>query len=247
LSASQFQNEYVEIIPETWTAISLSLNEERDELYITRYHAGQSPFILRLPMARHKSRDMDEDVFGFEDGKSELMEIIELSNFSTHDARDMNAKGAKTEWWAEREALDNRLRDLLVNIENIWLGGFRGIFSQHVRRPNLLARFQKSFQNVLNRHLPSRQGRGQQKKISLEPRILELFIGLGDATNEQLDLDEPLMDLVYFVVDILQFSGERNAYDEIDFDSVRHLTCSFKHPCSRINYLTNSTRSLLKH
>ena len=230
LSASQFQNEYVEIIPETWTAISLSLNEEHDELYITRYHTGQSPFILRLPMARHKSRDMDEDVFGFEDGKSELMEIIELSNFSTHDARDMNAKGAKTEWWAEREALDNRLRDLLVNIENIWLGGFRGIFSQHVRQSNLLARFQKSFQNVLNRHLPSRQGRGQQKKVSLEPRILELFIGLGDATNEQLDLDEPLMDLVYFVVDILQFSGERNAYDEIDFDSVRHLTCSFQAP-----------------
>jgi separase len=29
---------------------------------------------------------------------------------------------------------------------------------------------------------------------------------------------DTLMDLLYFVVDILQFQGERNAYDEIDFD-----------------------------
>jgi separase len=47
-----------------------------------------------------------------------------------------------------------------------------------------------------------------------------LFIGLGDATNEELDLDEALMDLIYFVVDILHFNGERNAYDEIDFDAM---------------------------
>ncbi|KAF2814928.1 uncharacterized protein BDZ99DRAFT_434896 [Mytilinidion resinicola] len=219
-SAGQFQREYIDIIPDSWTAVSLSLNEDQDELYITRYHAGQSPFILRLPMARHNSRDMDEEVFGFEDGKRDLAEIIDLSDFSTHSGRDMEAKGAKVEWWTEREALDARLRDLLVNIENIWLGGFRGIFSQHLRQPSLLARFQKSFQNILNRHLPSRQGRGQQKKLNFDPRILELFIGLGDATNEEIDLDEPLMDLVYFVVDILQFNGERNAYDEIDFDAM---------------------------
>ncbi|KAF2501572.1 hypothetical protein BU16DRAFT_500775 [Lophium mytilinum] len=219
-SPGQFQREYIDIIPDSWTAISLSLNENHDELYITRYHAGQSPFILRLPMARHNSRDMDEEVFGFEDGKRDLTEIIDLSDFSTHSGRDMEAKGAKVEWWAEREALDARLRDLLVNIENIWLGGFRGIFSQHLRQPSLLARFQKSFQNILNRHLPSRQGRGQQKKLNFDPRILELFIGLGDATDEEIDLDEPLMDLVYFVVDILQFNGERNAYDEIDFDAM---------------------------
>jgi separase len=222
LNVSQFQKDYVDIIPENWTALSMSLNEDRDELYVTRYRAHESPFILRLPLARHQSRDLDEDAFGFDDGKAELIEIIDLSDFSSHSGKDMNAKGAKTEWWAEREALDNRLRDLLVNIENIWLGGFRGVFSQHTRQPSLLARFQKSFQNILDRHLPSRRGRSKakQNKIQLDPRILELFVGLGDATNDQLELDEPLMDLVYFVVDVLQFSGEKNAYDEIDFDAI---------------------------
>ncbi|KAF2089265.1 hypothetical protein K490DRAFT_37691 [Saccharata proteae CBS 121410] len=221
MTAADFQNEYINIIPENWTAISLSLNEARDELYITRYHANQSPFILRLPMSRHNSRDMDEEIFGFDEGKAELHEIISLSDFSTQSPPDTTKKGAKTEWWAAREELDARLKDLLVNIESVWLGGFRGVFAAKKGDKTLLARFQKSFQNVLDRHLPSRQGKGKKTKPpQLDSRILELFVGLGNPDDGSADLDEQLMDLVYFVVDILQFNGERNAYDEIDFDSI---------------------------
>lgn len=219
-NATEFQRQYIDIIPECWTAVSLALNEERDELYITRYESGQTPFVLRLPMARHTNRDADEEEFTFDDGKRDFDEIIELSDFSTRSAKDMTSREARMQWWEERDALDNRLRELLINMENIWLGGFKGIFSQHTRQSTLLARFRKSFENILDRYLPSRQGKKQQKKTTLDARVLELFIGLGDATNEELDLDEALMDLIYFVVDILQFNGERNAYDEIDFDTM---------------------------
>lgn len=218
--AADFQRDYVDIIPQSWTAISLALNEDQDELYITRYEAGLSPFVLRLPMARHASRDMDEDEFSFEDGKRDFDELIELSDFSTRSAKDMTSKEARLQWWTEREALDTRLHELLLNIENIWLGGFKGIFAQQRRRPSLMARFRKSFETILDRHLPSRQGKTQQHKANLDPRVLELFVGLGDANDDQLDLDEALTDLVYFAVDILQHNGEHNAYDEIDFDAM---------------------------
>ncbi|KAL9088031.1 MAG: hypothetical protein Q9165_006372 [Trypethelium subeluteriae] len=230
---SRFQREYIDVIPESWTAISITLNETRDEFYVTRYHAHETPFILRLPISRQKADDMDdEEPFTFESGKKELLEIISLSNNSTHDTRDMSVKGARSAWWAEREALDARLRDLLLNMENIWLGGFRGIFSQHRRHPHLLTQFQKSFENILDRHLPSRQGTNRatgkakgrktngDQHVTFDPRVLELFVGLGNATIDSLDIDEALMDLVYFIVDILQFNGERNAYDEIDFDAI---------------------------
>ena len=229
----QFQRDYIDVIPDSWTAISISLNETEKDLYIARYHAHESPFIMRLPISRQKADDMDDDEpFTFGQGKKELLEIISLSNDSIHDSRDVSVKGAKTAWWAEREALDARMRDLLLNIENIWLGGFRGIFSQHQRYPHLLARFQKSFQNILDRHLPSRQSSSRRagntkgknnssgQHVDLDPRVLELFIGLGNATSESLDIDKALMDLMYFIVDILQFNGERNAYDEIDFDAI---------------------------
>ncbi|KAF2132365.1 hypothetical protein P153DRAFT_335207 [Dothidotthia symphoricarpi CBS 119687] len=219
-SAPDFQKDYVDIIPETWTAISMALNDTRDELFITRFESGSSPFVLRLPLARHASRDMDEEEFSFEDGKKDFDEIIELSDFSTRTAQDMTTSEARRQWWAEREALDQRLHELLINMENIWLGGFRGVFSQHTKQPVLLAKFRKAFDTVLNRSLPSRRKKSQQKRVVLDARVLELFVGLGDATDEEIDLDEALMDLLYFVVDILQFNGERNAYDEIDFDAM---------------------------
>lgn len=235
-SLSQFQTEFIDIIPETWSAISISLNEACDELYMARYDAKQPPFVLRLPLTRQASREFDDDdnnddnnTFGFEEAKTELLEIIQLSTFSTHNAHEVSSKAAKKAWWSEREALDRRLQSLLQNIENIWMGGFRGIFSQHPRWPELLARFQKSLEAILERYLPSRQKAVMRKStfsesnVTFDPRILELFVGLGDPNSEDVDLDEPLMDLLHYVVDILQYNGERNAIDEIDFDSVRSL------------------------
>lgn len=229
LDLCRIQRDYIDILPKTWSVISLSLSENNHDLCIRKFQAGQTPFLLRLPLERASSRDLDTDVFNFQQGRAELLEIIAQANDSSHDAKakDMSAKGAKTRWWEEREALDLRLKDLLENIEQIWLGGFRGIFSQHARRTDLLARFQKSFLNILDRHLPTRrQVRGKKSKtapktkVTLDPRILDLFIGLGDSTAPGVDFDDELTDLLYFVVDILQFHGETNAYDEIDFDSM---------------------------
>ena len=225
LDFSEFQSLYIDVIPLSWTVLSISLNESQDEIRVARVRSGQSPFILSLPLKRHNFRDPEEEYFGFKAARDELREIVNLANFSAHDAQDMTRKGARSDWWEVRAALDARMHDLLVNIENIWLGGFRSIFSQQTHSSQLLSRFQQSLQNILNKHLPSRQSKGKAKvagRITLDPRVLELFVGLG-IPDELSDLEESLMDLLYFVIDILQFHGEHNAYDEIDFDSVGFL------------------------
>ena len=222
---TKFRKTYVEMIPKSWSVISISLSENRHDLCITKLQAGHSPFILRLPLERANSRDADSEVFNFEHGREELLDIIKLANETSHSARDFAAKGERSAWWSEREALDSRLKELLETVETTWLGGFKGIFSQHKQRPDLLARFQKSFQQILDGSLPSRNRiRGKKttkaQTVTLDPRILDLFIGLGDPAEPDCDYDEALNDLLYFVVDILQFHGERNAYDEIDFDAM---------------------------
>ena len=222
LELSTFQAEYIDIIPQNWNVVSMTLSQERDEILISKMRSGQTPFILRLPLNRHNSLDQDDETFGYDQGKAELQDIIRLADISTRSAQDFSHKGAKTEWWEGRATLDARLRDLLNNMEAIWLGGFKAIFSQTAQVPTLLSRFQQSFHNILDKHLPSRQksGRGgQSDRVALDPRVLELFTGLGTPSDSN-DLDEPLVDLLYFVVDILQFNGERNAYDEVDFDAV---------------------------
>ena len=222
LELSTFQGEYLDIIPQGWDVVSMTLSQERDEILVSKLRSGQTPFILRLPLNRHNSFDQDEENFGYDQGRAELQDIINLGNNSAHNSQDFSQKGAKTEWWETRATLDARLKDLLTNMESIWLGGFKGIFSQRAQNPALLSRFQQSLQNILDKHLPSRQklGRGgQSSRVALDLRVLELFVGLG-RPGDSNDLDDHLVDLLYFVVDILQFNGERNAYDEIDFDSV---------------------------
>lgn len=221
---ANFQAEYVDIIPASWTAISITLSESREDILICKMRADQTPFVVRLPLDRHSSElECDEEGFGFDQGKAELQDIITLANRSTHGAEELSHKGAKTEWWEARNALDARLKDLLNNIETMWLGGFKGIFSQGPQNFDLLSRLQQSLQNILDKHLPSRQksGKGHQSsRVLLDSHVLELFVGLGQP-SESNDVDEPLTDILNFVVDILQFNGERNAYDEVDFDSVR--------------------------
>ena len=224
ISPAQFQAEYINILPMTWCAISISLSDDREELRLSTLRAGQPPFMLSIPLNRDISQDPTEGSFGLNECMSELSAFIDLANFSTHDASNKSGTVSKKEWWAARSALDSRLRDLVHNVENIWLGGFRGLFAQNSPPRELLSRFQRSFYSILDKHLPSRRkigkGRGQRKDpIVFDPRILEIFVGLGHP-RETEEIENSLTDLLYFVVDILQFHGERNAYDEIDFDAI---------------------------
>ncbi|KAL4941194.1 hypothetical protein BDV06DRAFT_223349 [Aspergillus oleicola] len=217
--ASDFTQEYVDILPENWNVLSLSLSADQTEFVISRLHQGRSPFLLRLPLRRGNSEEEEEDQFTFEDGRDQMKELIRLANESAHAAKLQIDRQAKKDWWKNREALDRMMENLLQNIENVWFGGFRGIFSPIPHSEKSLTRFAKSFENILDKHLPSRQkgARTEGPKLTLHPNVLELFVGVKDL-DDQEDPEDTLMDLLYFVVDILQFQGERNAYDEVDFD-----------------------------
>lgn len=210
-----FRSEYIDIIPKQWAAVSATMSENRKELYITRFQAGQNPLIVRLPLNRHNSRDDYLDLIEYDVAVQGLKDIIEQSNTSCRQAKYMENKSDRAQWWSERQELDNKMKELLEGIEHAWLGGFKGIFSQYPKNPALFTRFRTSFNKILSK-LPSRKGK--PGKVKLDSRILELFIALGNPEGQ--DLDEELTDLIYFVVDILQFHGEGNAYDEIDIDSV---------------------------
>jgi separase len=200
VNIDDFQERYINSLPKSWNVISLACGPR--ELYITKFRSGQSPFVLRVPL------DQSEEQFGLEDALSEMQEIIQLANKTATEAKNMTTKAAKAGWWKERETLDERLGVLLMNIEKLWLGGFKGIFG----RIDDVSRFGHSLQHILNRYLPSR--RRKKGTLVLDPRVLELFLSL------QPNDEEGLTDLIYFVVDILQFSGEHNSHDEIDFDAI---------------------------
>jgi separase len=211
---------FLDKLPEEWSIVSMQLSKTQDELSITKLHPGQSPFSLRIPLRRSSFDESDEEDFSFAAAKVELLDIIKTANKTAHDSRGQSDKQAKKLWWAKREALDERLKILLENIENVWLGGFRGILAHQHRQQDLLSRFSGSLSRSLDQHLPSRQKsrRTTGAKPHLHAHVLDLFVALGHPDDG--DLDDSIADLLYFVVDILQFQGEQNAYDEIDFDMI---------------------------
>ncbi|EPS43867.1 hypothetical protein H072_2091 [Dactylellina haptotyla CBS 200.50] len=246
-SILNFQKNYIDIIPPSWAAVSISLGESREELFFTRYEAGQIPFMIRVPLMISEEMSMDEEQFGFEKGLASFRDIVNRANVSTHSAKDMITKDVRAKWWSEREVLDNELHDLLLNIENNWLRGYKGIFGGYKRHPELIARFNASFVKILNEHLPSRNSGNRKKNnkiVTLDERVVELFLGIGDPNEEDIDLDDSIQDLIYLVIDILQFHGERNAADEVDLDEmIVHITDALESYHKMVNEYEDSTVS----
>ena len=194
---SNFTKDYVDILPENWNVLSLSLSADCTEFVVSRLHKGHTPFLLRLPLKRGNS-DEDDEQFTFEDGRQEMQELIKLANESAHAAKAQVDKQMKKQWWKNREALDRRMENLLQNIENVWFGGFRGIFSPVPQEGVALSRFANSFHAILDNHLPSRQKGGRSTagpKLTLHRNVLELFTGVQDLEAQE-DPEETLMDLL---------------------------------------------------
>lgn len=203
-------------LPDDWNVISIAICPTSGDLVVCQYAYNQEPFLLRLPLHRHNSRDVDEHPFLFSDGLDELKSIIAESDTMTRSGSSF--PGGSEAWWAKRHELDARLKQLLHDAEFCWFGGFLGILGETVGSG--CEAFAKSFNRILTKHLPSRNGTGRRKKgfkpVTIDPRVLSLFLGMGkdDIAPELLE------DLVYFVLDILQYHGEYNAYDELDTDQI---------------------------
>ncbi|KAF9583159.1 hypothetical protein BGW38_010127 [Lunasporangiospora selenospora] len=63
-----FQRDFLDIIPEAWTVVSLSLDIDRGALYINRMRANAVPIVVRLPLNRVRSRENDAQEIEFNEG-----------------------------------------------------------------------------------------------------------------------------------------------------------------------------------
>ena len=207
-----------DILPTSWTLVSISLSADAGELIVSRQIRSRQPFILRLPLLRTSADELDSTELSFQGAKTELLKIVRQANTTAHDARSQSDKTSRRDWWTERENLDSQMEALLTNIENLWFGGFRGVLSNDNINEDLLSRFADSLDRSLSQHLPSRQkqSKSPRSEVPLHRHVLELFLRLGRP--DEPDLDDHITGLLYFVVDILRLHGEHNAYDEIDFD-----------------------------
>lgn len=204
----------------SFNVVEIDICQLTGDLLITRFDTVRNKHLhLRLPLNRHNSRDLSEEVLGFEAALDELNHIISSNNCTTsiEVTSVITTKEQRKNWWDERYALNNRLQTLLTKIEDSWFCGFKGVFNPRIVDQQQFEIFKKGFQSILHTHLPSRKSSRQSDSfLQVDNMLIELFV-LLDVTNQPTEKAVSMMeDLIYFVFDILLFHGEQNAYDEID-------------------------------
>lgn len=113
------------LLPPKWSTISLHLTPDRDNLIIVRHRRQTEPVVFKLPLDRLARREGEDESFTHEDAMNELINIIASTKLSSQNAKHVKTRDEREAWWQERQELDNRLKELLQMIEDIWLGAFK--------------------------------------------------------------------------------------------------------------------------
>ncbi|RIA83404.1 peptidase family C50-domain-containing protein [Glomus cerebriforme] len=213
LTYNDFQKEFLDILSPNWTVCSISVDIETNDMYICRYRQKTTPLLLRLPLKRQSSREGENDGFSYEDAIREFNNILDSCNQITR-----NPPTSK-EWWKTRKELDVQLKDLLYNIENWWLGGFKGILmADNQESPNRILKFKEKMDSLLfeydNGKLSGR--RSKIKKLDIEIELYKSFLRLGSDAQ-----DQDIEDILYFLVDAYnKYTDQQIGYDEIELDQL---------------------------
>ncbi len=109
-------------IPPSWTVVTINLSEDCGTLYLSRVQRDRPPLIFSLPLDRQGRREEEDETFTFGKALGELREIIQTSDTIARDAKNIEGKEGRAEWWNKRKVLDTRMKDLLASVEFCWLG-----------------------------------------------------------------------------------------------------------------------------
>eukprot|EP00727_Mastigamoeba_balamuthi_P009220 m51a1_g4920 putative separin (1853) ;mRNA; r:223679-233009 len=101
-----FQEAYVDILPATWTVVTMALSEDMNMLQVTRMQPRAEPEYLCLDLEQSAVPEL-------------LAELRGIKEENSTTARDL---GEKVQWWKNREKLEKKLRKLADECEEVMLG-----------------------------------------------------------------------------------------------------------------------------
>lgn len=87
----EFQKEFVDTIPSSWTVVSMSMDVNQGVLYINRLRTGATPIVVRLPLNRALQRETDDENMGASYGygfEAEMESVAQAAPLSYQDAVD---------------------------------------------------------------------------------------------------------------------------------------------------------------
>lgn len=215
LDDKQFQEKFVNILPEHWTVCSISVDPVHQDVYAMQLRANETPFVAKLPMNRAQLRSNQYTAaVTFEEAQAELKDIIDKSDETIHISKSCIDPAQVKSWWMKRTELDNRLKTLLEDMEGQWLSGFKGLMTgRFYEYKEELVKFQKGLNDAVykfvNLTTPAK------KPVEFSLNFCRLFFKLGRRPNNR-DLE----DLAYYTLGCYENQGIEFDYSKIDTKQV---------------------------
>ncbi|CCO31195.1 separase [Rhizoctonia solani AG-1 IB] len=205
----------ISLLPKHWTVVTINVTDDKTALIVSRQRPDHPPVIFCLPLDRRGREGDDEEQFSYDDALEEFTSIIETSDRITHEGVNIEGnKKAIADWWSERTALDQRMRELLDNIEFCWLGVFKTALAvPNVHGPDTLSLLRSRLDKAFKR-----SGIGSDKasaRPKLDKGLLDCFSSISPKCR-----DEELEDLAYFILDLYQLHGTSIALSDVDIDTL---------------------------
>ncbi|KAI8999494.1 peptidase family C50-domain-containing protein [Gaertneriomyces semiglobifer] len=220
MSPEDFERDIVSKLPAEWLVCSISVDLEREDLYITRYENGNAPVVVRLPLQRQGLREGEDGGSTYSEIVSELQNILQESNAMMKNAASYVTLDDKKGWWSTRRTLDGRLKSLMRQVEMGWLGAFKGLLtSDDFDSPDLqnaVETFKKAIEKNISGAVGTKARRSKRPPVfTVEDSICRMLLRLGSSPAY-----EDVEDALYYLLDAYQYSGAGIDYDELDIDGM---------------------------
>ena len=221
VSPQDYVDELCKSLPCDWVVCALSIDVERDILYISRIGSKYQPSLYKLPMKRFATREGEVNGPGLSYSKmrAEFDRIMRRNKETTSNAKFCTTPKQRREWFATRCELDGQLESFLGEIENCWLGAFKGLFIKKEGGDAYITaveRFKSKLQNLLHQNMFSSKKAKLKDMVEIDTSILEMFLMGADSPSY-----EAAEDMIYFLLDLCQAQGLRVQIDEIDIEQLR--------------------------
>lgn len=246
-SILQIQSRY-DNLNNDFDIVSIDVCPKTNHLLLSKFVSDTNERImLRIPLNGEYLRDADASHYSFGEAQRDLQLIVEQNNYSVSSkvTSTIKTSGGRRKWWETRYLLDSKLKNLINKIEDCWFSGFRSILNDHFIDKIAFEDFKTNFYKTLQQYLPSRMKMGNSESfIQIEDWILKLFLDLVPGDTKYVTMID---DLIYFILDILLYHGEANAYDEIDLNQLHiQLVENIKDYQARV-FVNKNTRNKKKH
>ncbi|KAG0690691.1 hypothetical protein C6P40_001914 [Pichia californica] len=194
LSATSKIN-FSNLLPPDWQILSIDYVIPTNSLVILRYDSKNSePLFVNLSLKEK------EEQYSFKNIFNSLNEIIEESDKTTSSdvTNKIKTYSEKSQWWDTRQALDERLEELLNYVDIEWFGGFNSLFQSEVINIDDIQKFKDALSEIIYQYVKNdKLDLIKQGLFKIHDSIFELFLKIDRISVKKIT------DLLWFLFETM--------------------------------------------